>query len=284
MKNPLLTTPPPKEEPEEEESWEKKTTSGFQNHLGPKTRETELRLGFSPNGFDDDVADIKGGLCGAGQNAFVLKQRNDGFGAKRWFAETGSGFGNPWQQEKAVFEPNHHHQREAVGPSPATRAPPVVGWPPVRAFRKNLAPVIKSSEMETRAAAASSIEAAASKKIEDSMFVKVNMEGYAVGRKIDLKAHDSYDSLSRALQKMFDNFFSVNYFKKQVQNEEGKVVTPDQVLIYEDNEGDRMLVGDVPWEMFVNTVKRLYIISGSRAPALAVTSKGSNHERQNQFK
>ncbi|XP_058072420.1 uncharacterized protein LOC131221240 [Magnolia sinica] len=40
----------------------------------------------------------------------------------------------------------------------------------------------------------------------------------------------------------------VNYFKKQVQNEKGKVVIPNYVLIYEDNEGDRMLVSNVPWK------------------------------------
>ncbi|KAL5982945.1 hypothetical protein ACLOJK_017025 [Asimina triloba] len=29
-----------------------------------------------------------------------------------------------------------------------------------------------------------------------------------------------------------------------------------------------MLVGDVPWEMFISSVKRLYIISGARAPSI----------------
>lgn len=43
---------------------------------------------------------------------------------------------------------------------------------------------------------------------EPSMFVKVNMEQYFVGRKIDLKAHDSYESLFRALTKMSHNFLS----------------------------------------------------------------------------
>lgn len=42
----------------------------------------------------------------------------------------------------------------------------------------------------------------------ESMFVKVHMEGYAIGRKINVKAHDGYESLSRALKKMFDNFYS----------------------------------------------------------------------------
>lgn len=45
-----------------------------------------------------------------------------------------------------------------------------------------------------------------------TMFVKVNMEGCTVGRKIDLKLHNGYDSLSHALQKMFHNFFSGNCY------------------------------------------------------------------------
>lgn len=63
-------------------------------------------------------------------------------------------------------------------------------------FRKNLAPHLKP-EMESKAM-----------KAEETMFVKVNMEGYAIGRKINLKAHDGYESLSRAVQKMFHNFYS----------------------------------------------------------------------------
>jgi auxin-responsive protein IAA len=41
-----------------------------------------------------------------------------------------------------------------------------------------------------------------------TMFVKVNLEGYAVGRKIDIKAHRGYTSLSEALQGMFHGFLS----------------------------------------------------------------------------
>ena len=43
----------------------------------------------------------------------------------------------------------------------------------------------------------------------------------------------------------------------------------DYVFVYEDNEGDRMLVGDVPWEMFVSTVKRLRVMKGADARSLA---------------
>ncbi|XP_058097708.1 auxin-responsive protein IAA25-like isoform X2 [Magnolia sinica] len=249
MRTPLLETPT-KEEEEKEDKEKMKTASGFQNHLGPKTRETELRLGFSSNGFEDmgSVEDGSQKLSG-----FVMKQRNSGFGAKRWFSETEGGFSNPWKQEKVVYDQTHQQRR--IDSSPAPRAPPVVGWPPVRAFRKNLASQPKPGEMESKAAAAAT-SAEAPKAVEESMFVKVNMEGYAVGRKINLKAHESYESLSRALQKMFNNFFSINYFKKKEQGEEDELVNSDHVLIYEDNEGDRMLVGDVPWDGWKSSSER----------------------------
>ncbi|KAJ8625294.1 hypothetical protein MRB53_033824 [Persea americana] len=275
MKNPLLGTTPKEEEVEDRE---KKTASGFENHLGPKTRETELRLGLSSNGFEDVGDQEKHGqvfstaerVCGG--SVLVLKQRNGGLGAKRWFSETGDGFGDIWKEEKAVFDPNSHPR--VVGPSPAPRALPVVGWPPVRTSRKNLAPPPKP-KMETNV---TPVSVEVPKKFEESMFVKVNMEGYAVGRKVDLKAHASYQSLSLALQKMFNNFFAINYFKNKEQNDDDMAVTPEHVLVYEDNEGDRMLVGDVPWEMFINTVKRLYIISGSRAPTLVAGSVLKNQQ------
>lgn len=122
MKNPLLGTPPKEEEAEDREN---KTAGGFENHLGPKTRETELRLGLSSNGFDDvgdqekrrQVFSTGERVCGG--SVFVLQQRNGGFGAKRWFSETGDGFGDAWKEEKAVFDPNSHPR--AVGPSPVPR-------------------------------------------------------------------------------------------------------------------------------------------------------------------
>ncbi|KAF8411989.1 hypothetical protein HHK36_004548 [Tetracentron sinense] len=100
------------------------------------------------------------------------------------------------------------------------RAPPVVGWPPVCAFRRNLA-LPPKPEMESKPAA-TPLAAEAIKKSQDSMYVKVNLEGYAVGRKINLKAHDGYESLSHALQKMFDNFFLdyTNLFVKFLCNDQ----------------------------------------------------------------
>lgn len=108
------------------------------------------------------------------------------------------------------------------------------------------------------------------------MFVKVNMDGVPIGRKIDLKAYDSYDKLSQALEEMFKRFINVQGSgQRQPTNPSSENDHPpllsgtDYVLTYEDNEGDRMLVGDVPWDMFVNTVKRLRIMKSSEARGLA---------------
>ncbi|XP_031473328.1 auxin-responsive protein IAA25-like [Nymphaea colorata] len=276
----------------------KAVDGGFRGHLGPSTRETELRLGLCiPR--DKEVCDEK---KGSGQAA---NQKNGGSGVvagwKRGYSHAIggaeekrviSGFGNPWSlvqfcsvgvltggikgsadgfgagkgatgsamdQEKIISE-----QKPKVEPTNAVlqRAPPVVGWPPVRTSRKNLTPQPRS-DMEKEKGVESSEKP--DKKVEDSLFVKVNMDGFPIGRKIDLKAYDSYVSLSRGLQQLFSRFLDVD-IKMEVERD-----TAEHVLVYEDNEGDRMLVGDVPWEMFVSSVKRLWIMNGSEAPTIATT-------------
>ncbi|KAL6008918.1 Iaa20p [Asimina triloba] len=69
-----------------------------------------------------------------------------------------------------------------------------------------------------------------------TFFVKVYMEGLPIGRKLDLFAHDGYDSLVRTLRRMFGPDFT------QVPSDHSHVLT------FEDKEGDWMMVGDVPWE------------------------------------
>eukprot|EP01018_Ginkgo_biloba_P023855 Gb_16134 [translate_table: standard] len=165
---------------------------------------------------------------------------------------------------------------EEHGTSGASRVAPVVGWPPIRSFRKNLAPQLKPDiEGQTNASGNSSASADPGQTFGDSMFVKVNMDGVPIGRKIDLKAYDSYDKLSLALEEMFKRFINAQGSgQRPPSNLSSEVEQPsllsgtDYVLTYEDNEGDRMLVGDVPWEMFVSTVKRLRIMKSSEARGL----------------
>lgn len=72
----------------------------------------------------------------------------------------------------------------------------VVGWPPVRSFRKNIVAVQKSTTDEAEKAGSSSTAA----------FVKVSMDGAPYLRKVDLKLYKSYQDLSDALGKMFSSF------------------------------------------------------------------------------
>ncbi|CAL9167262.1 unnamed protein product [Musa acuminata subsp. burmannicoides] len=87
------------------------------------------------------------------------------------------------------------------------------------------------------------------------LFVKVYMEGIPIGRKLDLYAHDSYSGLIQTLGRMF---------RTSIMYPETARVPCDHVLTYEDKEGDWMMVGDVPWELFLITVKRLKIMRADR--------------------
>ncbi|KAF1886413.1 hypothetical protein Lal_00045645 [Lupinus albus] len=92
----------------------------------------------------------------------------------------------------------------------------VVGWPPVCSYRK------KNNMNE------------ASKP-----YVKVSMDGAPFLRKIDLGMHKGYSELVLALEKLFGSY-GIEALKDGENCEE--------VPIYEDKDGDWMLLGDVPWE------------------------------------
>ncbi|KAB1999092.1 hypothetical protein ERO13_D12G123033v2 [Gossypium hirsutum] len=87
-----------------------------------------------------------------------------------------------------------------------------------------------------------------------TFFVKVYMEGIPIGRKLDLLAHDNYYELIRTLQHMFNT--NIIWAEAEV---DGDHYEKYHVLTYEDKEGDWMMVGDVPWEMFLSAVRRLKI-------------------------
>ncbi|VAI27426.1 unnamed protein product [Triticum turgidum subsp. durum] len=130
-----------------------------------------------------------------------------------------------------------------------------VGWPPVRSFRKNIL-----AEKSSPAAAAA--------------FVKVSMDGAPYLRKVDLNMYKTYQDLSKALEKMFSSFTIGNCGTPGMNGmNESKLMDllngSEYVPTYEDKDGDWMLVGDVPWEMFVESCKRLRIMKGSEAIGLA---------------
>lgn len=160
----------------------------------------------------------------------------------------------------------------------------VVGWPPIRSFRKNLA----SSANHAKAAVPESQNAVSSSKLvceksvdrcTKGMFVKINMDGVPIGRKVDLKAYDSYEKLSTAVDELFRGLLAAQRDSSaggiHSKQEEQKPITGlldgrgEYTLVYEDYEGDRMLVGDVPWQMFASNVKRLRVLKSSELSVLS---------------
>ena len=124
-------------------------------------------------------------------------------------SDNGGGSGDPWlgvgvhpwslagrQAEKVALEQDHQR------PPP----PQPVGWPPVGAFRRSHLQVGAKAVEEPTSKVKLGEQGPAPAR--STMFVKVNMEGCAVGRKVDLQAHCGYASLSRALQAMFHGFLS----------------------------------------------------------------------------
>ena len=84
---------------------------------------------------------------------------------------------------------------------------PVVGWPPIRSFRKNLA----NSSLSKPASESPNEKEDTGGKPENSntqLFVKINMEGIPIGRKVNLSAYNSYEELSLAIDELFSGLLA----------------------------------------------------------------------------
>ncbi|XP_061973950.1 auxin-responsive protein IAA34 [Populus nigra] len=82
-------------------------------------------------------------------------------------------------------------------------------------------------------------------------YVKVNMDGVIVGRKICILDHGGYSSLALQLEHMFGRQSASGLMLFQAGSE--------FCLFYKDREENWRTVGDVPWKEFVESVKRLRI-------------------------
>ncbi|XP_050205512.1 auxin-responsive protein IAA9-like [Mercurialis annua] len=149
--------------------------------------------------------------------------------------------------------------------APAAKAQ-VVGWPPIKSFRKN-----------TLATTSKNNDEVDGKPGPGALFVKVSMDGAPYLRKVDLRTYSVYRELSCALEKMFSCFTigqcgshgAPGREKLSESKLRDLLSGSEYVLTYEDKDGDWMLVGDVPWEMFIETCKRLKIMKSSDAIGLA---------------
>jgi auxin-responsive protein IAA len=220
--------------------------------------ETELRLGLPGN-------------IGAGKTTEVVR--------KRCFSETESESDqattvdlklNLSSKEGAADSLEKTKEKTLLlsdsGAKPPAKAQ-VVGWPPVRSFRKNMFAAQKSNK---------GLEESEKTNTNPISFVKVSMDGAPYLRKVDLKMYKSYPELSDALAKMFNSVTNGNCESQGIKDfmkESNKLMdllnSSDYVPTYEDKDGDWMLVGDVPWEMFIESCKRLRIMKGKEAVGLA---------------
>ncbi|XP_057427362.1 auxin-responsive protein IAA32-like [Lotus japonicus] len=82
-------------------------------------------------------------------------------------------------------------------------------------------------------------------------YVKVNMDGVTIGRKICVLDHGGYSSLAIQLEDMFgsQSLSGLGLFQSE----------SEYSLFYKDREDNWRHVGDVPWKEFVECVKRLRI-------------------------
>ncbi|CAL9092368.1 unnamed protein product [Musa textilis] len=191
------------------------------------------------------------------------------------------------QERKAAHEVPENASAANMNSQTRAASVPLVGWPPIRTFRKNLAtgssklpPEPQSGDLQSKV------------KLENckkGLFVKINMEGIPIGRKIDLSTYNSYEKLSLAVEEHFRDLLAAQKdpsAAETMKDEEKQVFTGlldgtgEYSLIYEDNEGDRMLVGDVPWDMFVSTAKRLRVIRSTDLSVIRVQEQYPGKEQQ----
>ncbi|XP_054782918.1 auxin-responsive protein IAA26-like isoform X1 [Prosopis cineraria] len=273
------------------------------HHKSSEERKLELRLG--PPGEEDYVA------RGRGESLLSLGYSSASINGGQTQQKTASSpWGSTGYHEKKTQNNNQHKGVSSfLQPQPSsantavpnssqksrTAPGPVVGWPPIRSFRRNLASSSSSKvppphQHESQNQHVVEDKVAGKKPVADNnvvggkgLFVKINMDGVPIGRKVDLNAYDSYEKLSFAVDELFRGLLAAQRDSCggviQNKQEEGKAITGlldgsgEHTLVYEDNEGDRMLVGDVPWHMFVSTVKRLRVLKSSELSAFTLGSK-----------
>ncbi|KAL5564840.1 hypothetical protein UlMin_028004 [Ulmus minor] len=97
---------------------------------------------------------------------------------------------------------------------------------------------------------------------------KVHKQGIALGRSVDLSKFNNYDELIADLDRLFE--FG------------GELMAPekDWLIVYTDDEGDMMLVGDDPWPEFCGMVRKIFIYTKEEVqkmnPRTLVAQGGGN--------
>ncbi|XP_022722325.1 auxin-responsive protein IAA13-like [Durio zibethinus] len=258
----------------------------------PAESELELGLGLSLGGPGGVTGKTKAGNSPWGECGRILTAKDFPSVASHR-ANTGGPSSVAVSGIKRAAESVPHEGGSPTGVSQ------VVGWPPIRAFRMNSlvnqakAPRAEEEEgvgEKDKPKDALKKKPYNGKKISSGVnekghlgFVKVNMDGLPIGRKVDLNAHSCYEGLAQALEDMFLRSANSAGSEKEQVTKPSKLLegSSEFVLTYEDKEGDWMLVGDVPWRMFLSSVRRLRIMRTSEANGLAPRFHERNEKQRN---
>jgi len=87
----------------------------------------------------------------------------------------------------------------------------VVGWPPVRSFRRNLGSSRQSPQSSSAHHQDGGVKGGDSGTggaHKGGLFVKINMDGVPIGRKVDLRSYGGYAELSAAVGNLFRGLFA----------------------------------------------------------------------------
>nr|CAB3446182.1 unnamed protein product [Digitaria exilis]CAB3503397.1 unnamed protein product [Digitaria exilis] len=171
-----------------------------------------------------------GGAGGGGGGAWRTLGRVKGNHSVAGSSMLSLGYSNaapfsPCSQGKAKGSPaaSTGHALASTHNASQTRSPnaPVIGWPPVRTFRRNLATSSRASLDHQKGKMAAKPEEATKR----APFVKINMDA-------------QQDPLAAGTRECPQESVAISGLLDG---------TGEYTLVYEDYEGDRVLVGDVPW-------------------------------------
>ncbi|KAG2719352.1 hypothetical protein I3760_03G262600 [Carya illinoinensis] len=270
--------------------------------------ESELELGLGLS--------LGGGSCKAqqgsrgGQYARFLTAKDFPYVGSSSSASSASSSSSSSSLSRANVSSGTKRSADSVAAANGTSSQ-VVGWPPVRAYRMNsmvsqtklpVTEVFNSligknrntnttvGKVTNNSCDKSNVNAKVKGHSRSSLFVKVNMDGTPIGRKVDLSSHSCYGTLTQKLEDMFQTSSTMMNSIRSSGEEHDMMVeatrpsrlldgSSEFVLTYEDKEGDWMLVGDVPWGMFISSVRRLRIMRTSEANGLAPRSEETNGQR-----
>ncbi|KAJ9141005.1 hypothetical protein P3X46_031591 [Hevea brasiliensis] len=123
----------------------------------------------------------------------------------------------------------------------------IVGWPPIKFRRRKISHRNKQNRVENNQTVDNGCPDCHGRP-SNSMYVKVKLEGVAIGRKIDLSLYDSFQALKHTLLGMFGICQENSTSYK---------------LAFQDRDGDWLLADDVSWRSFVWSVQRLKLMRSS---------------------